>query len=196
MPGRERWGVFGGTFDPPHIGHLVAAQAVRYELDLDRVLFVVANLPWQKSGEGSITPSRHRFGMVDAILSGVEGLEANDIEILRGGDSYMADTLAQLEAPDRDLFLILGSDAAQGLPTWNRPDEVRARAEIAVVGRPGSAHLPPPHGWTWRVVECPLLDLSSTELRARFAKGAPVEFLVPDVVIEYVNHHDLYRSAN
>jgi nicotinate-nucleotide adenylyltransferase len=73
---------------------------------------------------------------------------------------------------------------------------VRALAEVAVVGRPGSAHLPPPQGWTWRVVECPLLDLSSTGLRARFAEGAPVEFLVPGAVIEYVNHHDLYQQVD
>jgi len=109
----ERLGIFGGTFDPPHVGHLVTAVNVRHELRLDRVLLVVNDQPWQKLGTREITPSEDRFAMVEAAVEGVEGLEASRLEIDRGGMSYTADTLAELlaEDPSRHLFVILGSDA-------------------------------------------------------------------------------------
>ncbi|MDH3754006.1 MAG: nicotinate-nucleotide adenylyltransferase, partial [Acidimicrobiia bacterium] len=188
----ERLGIFGGTFDPLHIGHLVAARSVRHDLHLDRVLFVVANVPWQKVGERVITAVEHRYAMVEAVLEEIDGLDASDLEIRRGGESYTADTLRDLGHPRRELFLILGSDAAHGLPTWERADEVRELASIVVVERPGSAGLEPPHGWSWATVSCPLLDLSSSDLRQRMATGRPVEHLVPDAVLEYIDGHGLY----
>ena len=110
----ERVGIFGGTFDPPHVGHLVTAVDVRHELRLDRVLLVVSNTPWQKVGSRPITPAADRLAMVEAAVAGVEGLEASAVEIDAGGLSYTADTLATLLAkdPDLELFVILGADAA------------------------------------------------------------------------------------
>jgi nicotinate-nucleotide adenylyltransferase len=107
----ERVGVFGGTFDPPHIGHLVVAVNVRHALRLDRVLLVVANDPWQKSTR-AVSPAADRLALVEAAVGDVAGLEASAVEIERGGISYTADTLAQLHADsaDRELFLVLGSD--------------------------------------------------------------------------------------
>lgn len=142
----ERLGIFGGTFDPPHVGHLVTAVNVRHELHLDRVLLVVNDQPWQKLGTRAITPGEDRFAMVAAAVGEVEGLEASRIELDRGGMSFTADTLADLRAdvPDCELFVILGSDAAGGLPTWERADEVRELATVVVVERPGRED--PPDG--------------------------------------------------
>ena len=136
----ERLGLFGGTFDPPHVGHLVTAVNVRHELALDRVLLVVNDQPWQKLGTREITPAEDRFAMVEAAVGSVDGLEASRIEIDRGGLSFTADTLHGLEAEDavRELFVILGSDAAVGLPSWERADEVRELATVVVVERPGA----------------------------------------------------------
>src|SRR4051794_20612627 len=109
-----RTGVLGGTFDPPHIGHLLAAVNVRHALDLDEVLLVVANDPWQKTGSRPITPAEDRLAMVRAAAEGLGGIVASDLELRRGGPSYMVDTLAELgeHDPDGERFLILGADAA------------------------------------------------------------------------------------
>jgi nicotinate-nucleotide adenylyltransferase len=141
--------VFGGTFDPPHVGHLVAAVNVRHALGLDRVLLVVANVPWQKVGEREITPAEDRLAMVQAAAQGVAGIEASRIEVDRGGPSYTADTLAALreQHADPELFLIMGSDVAGGLMTWERVDEVRDGCTVVVVDRPGAEGEQPPAGW-------------------------------------------------
>jgi nicotinate-nucleotide adenylyltransferase len=192
----ERLGIFGGTFDPPHVGHLVTAVNVRHELRLDRVLLVVNDQPWQKLGTRDITPAEDRFAMVAAAVGKVEGLEASRIELDRGGMSYTADTLAQLrgEDPARELFVILGTDAARGLPTWERADEVRAMASIVVVERPGSDEGEPPPGWAWTRVEVPRLEVSSTDLRARVADGRPLDYLLSPEVIETIQDRGLYRQ--
>ena len=119
---RRRLGIFGGTFDPPHVGHLVAANEVRHVLGLDVVLLVVANAPWQKVGSRGISDAQDRLAMVRAAVDGHDGLEASDIEITRGGPSYTADTLAALHEvePDAELFCILGADAAAGFLTWSQ----------------------------------------------------------------------------
>jgi nicotinate-nucleotide adenylyltransferase len=193
----ERLGIFGGTFDPPHVGHLVTAVNVRYELQLDRVLLVVNDQPWQKLGTRDITPAEDRFAMVEAAVGKVEGLEASRVEIDRGGMSYTADTLAALRAadPNRDLFVILGTDAARGLPTWERADEVRQLATIVVVERPGSGEGEPPPGWSWRRVEVPRLEVSSTDLRARVTEGRPLDYLLSAEVIETIADRGLYRRG-
>lgn len=191
-----RIGVFGGTFDPPHVGHLVTAVNVRHALRLDRVLLVVANEPWQKLASRSITPARDRFAMVEAAVGDVAGLEACALEIERGGHSFTADTLGELAAlhPGADLVLVLGADAAAGLPTWERVDEVRARASLAVVDRPGA--LPPvvPPGWDWTHVEVPRLEVSSTDLRDRVVDGRPLDYLLPVAVISSIRDRHLYRG--
>ena len=192
----ERLGVFGGTFDPPHVGHLVTAVNVRHELALDRVLLVVNDKPWQKLGTRDITPAEDRFAMVEAAVGTVPGIEASRVELERGGMSYTADTLAALqeEGPDRELFVVLGTDAAMGLPTWERADEVRQRATIVVVERPGSGEGEAPPGWSWRRVEVPRLEVSSTDLRARVAEGRPLDYLLPADVIATIRARHLYRE--
>ncbi len=191
----ERIGIFGGTFDPPHVGHLVTAVNVRHALRLDRLLLVVANRPWQKVGRRPITAAADRLAMVEAAVRGVTGLEASSSEIDRGGDSYTADTLAELHAamPDAELFVVLGADAAAGLLSWERVDEVRARATLVVVDRPGSQPARIPDGWRGVHVEVPRLEVSSTELRERIADGRPLDYLLPPEVISCVRERRLYR---
>ena len=191
-----RLGVLGGTFDPPHLGHLAAAVEVRWRLGLDEVLMVVANDPWQKSSRGPVTPARLRLAMVEAAVAGCDGLTASGIEIDRGGESLTADTLSRLRAdrPGAELFLVVGSDAAEGLDGWKRCDEVRALATTVVVDRGGREGGRPPGDWPAVVVEAPRLEISSRDLRARFAEGRPVAALVPPGVIEAVSAHGLYRS--
>lgn len=190
-----RIGVFGGTFDPPHVGHLVTAVNVRHALDLDVVLLVVANDPWQKAGTRDLTPAADRLALVEAAVGDVDGLEASDIELRRGGTSYSADTLAALATahPGAALFLVLGSDAAAGLPTWERASEVRDRSTIVVVTRPGAEEGAPPPGWDWQRVESPRLEVSSTDLRARVADGRPLDYLLTPAVIDCIEARGLYR---
>lgn len=194
--GGRRVGVFGGTFDPPHVGHLVTAVNVRHALSLDVVLLVVANQPWQKAGTRRITDPTDRLAMVEAAVRGVGGLEASRLEIDRGGDSFTADTLATLHRgePDADLYLVLGADAAAGLPTWERIDEVCGRSTVVVVDRPGSESRPLPAPFTAMHVEVPSIDVSSTDLRARVADGRPLDYLLPRDVIACVRERRLYRD--
>lgn len=189
--------MFGGTFDPPHVGHLVAAVNARHEAHLDRVLLVVANEPWQKTGLRDLTPAEDRLAMVDAAVGEVEGLEASDLELRRGGPSYTADTLRQLhdEDPERELFLILGSDAAGGLPTWEGVGTVAELATIVVVERPGAEGGRPPEGFRYEMVSVPLLDVSSTDVRARCADGRPLDYLLTPGVIDCIRARDLYGTG-
>ena len=193
----ERLGIFGGTFDPPHIGHLVSAVNVRHELALDRVLLVVNNVPWQKVGQRTISPAEDRLAMVEAAVADVEGLEASRLEIDAGGMSYTADTLRSLAAedPERALFVVLGADAAAGLATWERSNEVRELATIVVVERPGSEDAVPLPGWRWERVEVPRVEVSSTDLRARVVDGRPLDYLVTHEVVDCIEERGLYRSA-
>lgn len=191
----ERIGVFGGTFDPIHVGHLVAAVNARHAACLDRVLLVVANEPWQKAGRW-MTPALDRLALVEAALEDVEGLEASDLEIARGGVSYTADTLSELHVlhPGAELALVVGADVAAQLATWERVDEVAARATLVVVNRPGIPR--PSVGAPWRVVHAgmPAIDISSTELRARAGDGRPLEFLVPPAAIRCLRARGLYAG--
>jgi nicotinate-nucleotide adenylyltransferase len=192
----ERIGVFGGTFDPPHVGHLVTAVNVRHRLRLDRVLLVVANVPWQKEGTRPITPAADRLWLVEEAVRGVAGLEASHIELDRGGRSYTADTLDELRGrhPTAQLFTILGEDAAAAFLTWERYEEVAAHSSLVVVDRPGFvADLP--GGFDWVHVEVPHLEVSSTDLRARALDGRPLDFLLPPAVIAAIRTKNLYGMA-
>jgi nicotinate-nucleotide adenylyltransferase len=194
---RPRVGVFGGTFDPPHLGHLVVAVNVRHELGLDRVLLVVANEPWQKVGDRPISEADDRLAMVQAAVAGVDGLEASSVDIDRGGPSYTADTLRDLHDldPASELFLILGRDAALGVPTWERAEELPSLATFVVVDRPGAETGQLPGALAWLRVEAPRLEVSSTDLRARVADGRPLQFLLPDAVISCIQERGLYGEA-
>jgi nicotinate-nucleotide adenylyltransferase len=194
-----RLGILGGTFDPVHVGHLVAAVNTRHELGLDRVLLVVANEPWQKVASRPLSPAADRLALVEAAVAGVEGLESSAIEIERGGPSYTADTVAELKArwPGAELYLIVGADAAAGLDSWERIEEIRSKVVLVVVNRPGTAIAPsapgsPLEGWDVRIVEVPALEISSTELRDRVATGRPLDFLVPMPAIRAIRERGLY----
>jgi nicotinate-nucleotide adenylyltransferase len=202
VAGPERLGILGGTFDPVHVGHLVAAVNARHDLGLDRVLLVVANEPWQKIGSRPVTPAADRLALVRAAVDGIEGLEASSIEIERGGHSYTADTVAELEArwPGVRQHLIVGADAAAGLGTWERIDEVRSKVVLVVVNRPGTTIEAggaggPLEGWDVRMVEVPALEISSTELRDRVASGRPLDFLIPAPAIRVIRERGLYPVA-
>jgi nicotinate-nucleotide adenylyltransferase len=186
-------GVFGGTFDPPHVGHLVTAVNVAHSLRLDRVILMVANVPWQKLGTREITAADDRLAMVRAAVADVDRLEAGDHEIRAGGHSYTADTLAQLadEHPGAVLYTIVGDDAAANIHTWERVDEVLSRSRMVVVDRPGNRAVLDP-SIDWIHVEVPRLEVSSTDLRERCADGRPLDYLVTDDVLAVIRERNLY----
>ena len=193
----QRIGLFGGTFDPPHVGHLVTAVNVRAALGLDLVVLMVANEPWQKVGTRAITPASDRLAMVEAAVAGVPGMVAGRAEIEHGGPSYTADTLAllQVEYPGATLFTIMGDDAAAGFETWERHAEVAARSELVVVDRPGGA-VSLPERYRWHVVEVPRLEVSSSDLRDRARAGRPLDFLVTEPVLRVIRDRHLYAEAS
>ena len=191
-----RIGLFGGTFDPPHVGHLVTAVNVRHALNLDIVILMVANDPWQKSGARDVTTAADRFAMVEAAVSVVDGVVAGRDEIDRGGPSYTADTLMALaeKHPGAELFTIVGDDAAAGLTSWTRVDQVADYSQLVVVDRPGVA-VELPTQFNWLRVESPRLEVSSTDLRSRFSDGRPLDYLVTEPVLRLIEERGLYGSA-
>jgi nicotinate-nucleotide adenylyltransferase len=193
--GSERIGVFGGTFDPVHVAHIVAAVEARRALALDRVVLVPAGDPWQK--RGSVTaPAADRLAMVRAATDGIEGLEVSPLEVERDGPSYTYQTLEALSAPDRRLFLIVGADVAATMHSWVGIERLPGLATLVVVDRagdqPADGGLPP--GWPGERVAIPRLDVSSTELRARAARGWPLHGLVPPGAVRIIAERGLYRG--
>lgn len=191
----RRIGLLGGTFDPPHLGHLVVAECARVELALDEVRLLVAGEPWMKN---ATTPAHHRVAMVAAAVADDPHLTVDDRESRRPGPTYTADTLAELHAdePDADWWFVLGEDAAAELSSWSRAEEAFALATFVVVTRPG--HTPPPSDELPGSIvhlEIPQLEVSSTELRQRFATGRATRYLVPVAVDAYVRRHGLYRDG-
>ena len=191
-------GVFGGTFNPVHVGHLVIANEVRWKLRLDAVLLMVAGEPWQKVGRHHLAPAADRIAAVAAAVQGVEGLEASALEVERSGPTYTADTLAELRAaePDAELFLIVGADVAELLDTWERPADVQRLATLVAVERPGAAPVRVDHlraeGWRVETVEVPALEVSSSDIRARLAEGRPIDFLVPAAAVREIVNRGRY----
>jgi len=189
-----RIGLFGGTFDPIHVGHLAIASAAAHALHLDEVLFVVAHRPWQKVGTRQISDSALRLAMVQAATADRDDLIVSSIEIDRGGASYTVDTVEQLRAdrPDAELVLVLGSDVVADLASWHRHDELREMVTLGIVDRPGDVGAEPPLGWTAERIAAPLVDLSSSLLRERMAAGEPVDYLVPRAALDIYEqwHHD------
>lgn len=189
----RRIGLFGGTFDPPHVGHMVTAVNVRHALSLDLVVLMVANVPWQKEGTRSITPALDRLAMVSAAVADVPGLVPGRLEIDQGGPSFTADTLAALAAehPGAELFTVIGDDAAAGLHSWTRWDEVVAQSQMVVVDRPG-VPVVLDDDIDWIRVEVPRLEVSSTDLRARFTDGRPLDYLLTQPVLDVIRERGLY----
>jgi nicotinate-nucleotide adenylyltransferase len=196
----ERIGVFGGTFDPIHVAHVVAAVEARRALGLDRVVLVPAGDPWQK--RGSVTaPAADRLAMVQAAVDGIEGLEVSSLEVERGGPSYTYETLEALAGPERQLFLVVGADVAATMKTWVGVERLPGLATLVVVDRAGDR--PPEEGpaaeglpetWACERVSIPRLDVSSTDLRARAARGWPLDGLVPPGAVRVIGERRLYRG--
>ena len=181
----------GGTFDPPHVAHLVAGEAAYQQLGVDVVTFIPAGSPWQKPTDG-VSPAEQRWEMTRLAVAGVDYFEADDREVRREGWTYTIDTLDSYD--HEEITLILGADAAAGLGSWQRGEEIANRASIAVVPRPGTdpdaveAAIDVPFTW----LDVPLLDISGTMLRERSRAGGSIRFLVRDPVWRYVIEHDLY----
>jgi nicotinate-nucleotide adenylyltransferase len=197
-----RVGILGGTFNPPHLAHLVCAQEARDQLRLDRVLLVPVSIPPHKEAGDDPGPVE-RARMCALASAEDEWLELCTLEIDRGGRSYTVDTLRELRAgaPDDELVLVLGGDAARSLPDWREPDEILHLASVGVAGRAGVEEAAVTAALTTlseardRVVffEMPRLDISSSDIRRRVASGRPVRHLVPDAVAEYIAQRGLYR---
>ncbi|HEV3354415.1 MAG TPA: nicotinate-nucleotide adenylyltransferase [Acidimicrobiales bacterium] len=190
----RRLGVFGGTFDPVHNGHLAAAVNARRALRLDRVLVVPARDPWQKQ-DRQLAPADARMAMLEAAMADVEGVEISRLELDRPGPTYTADTVEQLHRQDdaAELFLIVGADAASDLATWDRPDLIRDLTTVVIVSRadidqPGA----PGPGWRVEHVRIPPLAISSTDLRRRAADGDPLDGLMPPAAIRCLRERGLY----
>lgn len=190
----KRIGIFGGTFDPVHTGHVVVASTVRATAALDQLLVVVAADPWQKH-DSVVASAADRLAVTKAAFIGVEGVEVSAMEIERGGPTYTADTVAALAGPGVSLHLVIGADVVRRLSTWVRVDEIRAHAELIVVAREGD-EAPEPLGARWPIqsVTVPRLDISSTAVRARLAAGEPVDGLVPPAAIQAIRELRLYHS--
>ena len=197
-------GVFGGTFDPIHHGHLAIAEEAREALGLERVLFVPAAASPFKT-DRDITDAAHRLAMVEAAIEGNEAFTSSRLELDRPGPSYTVDTLAALAAQGRGadaLWLVLSSEALAGLPRWREPARVLDLAQIAVVPRAGHDLL----GWAWvggafpgredrfTFLPGPLLPISGSVVRRRAAAGRSVRYLVPDAVARYIKMYGLYST--
>lgn len=198
-----RLGVFGGTFDPVHTGHLIVAEDARAALSLDQVLFVPAGEPWFKSYR-RITPARHRLAMARLAIAANPHFSATDIEIARSGPSYTVDTLAQLrlERPDADLFVILGIDALREIDRWHQPRRLFQMAQVIGMARPGASLDPsvlnaaiPGASDRLRMLDSALIDISGTDIRRRASAGESLRYRVPPSVEAYIRAEGLYSGA-
>ena len=192
---RQRVGVMGGTFDPIHHGHLVAASEVAQSFDLDEVVFVPTGEPWQK---GNVTEAEHRYLMTVIATASNPRFTVSRVDIDRSGPTYTIDTLRDLQAtrPDADLYFITGADALAQILSWRDVDELWDLAHFVAVSRPG--HLLEVTGLPnsdVSLLEVPALAISSTDCRDRVSRGFPVWYLVPDGVVQYISKHHLYRSV-
>jgi nicotinate-nucleotide adenylyltransferase len=193
----RRIGIMGGTFDPIHHGHLVAASEVQSRFDLDEVVFVPTGQPYQKA-DRDISPAEDRYLMTVIATASNPRFSVSRVDIERGGPTYTLDTLVDLRAayPDCELFFITGADALAQILSWHNVNGVFDLAHFVGVTRPGfqldDGHLPE---GAVTLVEVPAMAISSTNCRARVAKGDPVWYLVPDGVVQYISKRSLYRSA-
>jgi nicotinate-nucleotide adenylyltransferase len=193
---KPRIGVMGGTFDPIHHGHLVAASEVAQHFDLDEVIFVPTGEPWQKHHE--VTEGEHRYLMTVIATAANPRFNVSRVDIDRPGLTYTIDTLRDLkkEMPEADLFFITGADAIAQILSWKNVEELWKLAHFVAVTRPGHelsiSGLP---NGDVSLLEVPALAISSTDCRSRVERGFPVWYLVPDGVVQYISKHHLYRSV-
>ncbi|HEV2784634.1 MAG TPA: nicotinate-nucleotide adenylyltransferase [Actinophytocola sp.] len=193
----KRIGIMGGTFDPVHHGHLVAASEVQSQFDLDEVIFVPTGQPWQKSHQ-TVSPAEDRYLMTVIATASNPRFSVSRVDIDRGGVTYTIDTLRDLHAlyTDAELFFITGADALEQILTWREADELFGLAHFVGVTRPGydlrDHHLPT---GAVSLIEVPAMAISSTDCRARVAAGEPVWYLVPDGVVQYISKRKLYSAS-
>ncbi len=189
-----RIGILGGTFDPPHVGHVAAARAAVERLGLDRLLLVVANDPWLKSGQRAISAAEDRYALTEALAGEIPRAEASRLEIDRGGPSYSVDTAEAIlaSAHPAEIFLVVGSDLVPELGSWHRPDDLARLVTLAVVSRPGDAATLVPPGWRVARVDGPQVDVSSSQVRDLLAAGGSVDALVPGSVIRCIRRRGMY----
>ena len=198
-----RIGFLGGTYNPPHLGHLVCAQEAYLQLALDRVMLVPTLIPPHKPHEDG-PGAQHRLELCRLAVKGDEArFEVSDLEVLREGPSYTVDSLQTLHsrAPDRELYLIVGGDIAAGMLEWREPERVLSLATLAVAQRPGTeraaidrALQAVPGGERAEFFRMPEIGVSSTMVRDRVRAGQPIKYLVPDAVAGYIDEHGLYRG--
>ncbi|MFL5401530.1 MAG: nicotinate-nucleotide adenylyltransferase [Gemmatimonadales bacterium] len=184
-------GLFGGSFDPVHHGHLIVAQVAREQLGLDVIRFVPAREQPFKRGRHH-TSAEHRAAMLSLALAGTSGFAVETAELSRPGPSYTIDTLRDLHQrdPGANLVLLLGADAAAELPAWHETERIRDLARVVVFARPGAA-IPDIPGIS-TTIEVPAIDISATGIRERVRRGQSVKYWVPDSVAEYISAHRLY----
>jgi nicotinate-nucleotide adenylyltransferase len=193
---RQRIGVMGGTFDPIHNGHLVAASEVQQKFGLDEVIFVPTGEPWMKS---TVSTGEHRYLMAVIATAANPRFTVSRVDIDRAGPTYTIDTLRDIRSarPDADLFFITGADAVAQIMEWKDVNDVWSLAHFVAVSRPGHALSIsglPKQGVS--SLEVPALAISSTDCRERVSRGYPVWYLVPDGVVQYISKHHLYRSSS
>lgn len=188
-----RLGLFGGTFDPPHIGHLIVAQDVVEALGLDRLLFVPAGLPPHKA-DTVVSPAPLRLEMVRSIIVDNETFGVSEVELGRGGPSYTVDTLRHYRDlhPTAEIFFLIGADQAAALDTWQEPDRVAALATLVVMARDGASV--PVGGFA--SVPVTRVDVSATEVRQRVLDGRSIRYLVPESVRKIIDRNRLYRTES
>lgn len=196
----ERIGIFGGTFDPPHLGHLILAECAVSALNLSRVLFVLTADPPHKR-DHTITPITHRLPMIERAIAGNSCFELSRIDIDRPGPHYTSDTVRLLheQFSDAQLFFLLGGDSLHDLPTWHDPVAIVAHVTLAVMRRPADhveisqliAQMPNVAGH-FQFVDAPTIGISATQIRERLHAGHSIRYQVPEAVIMYIQQHRLY----
>ena len=184
----------GGTFDPIHIGHLIAASEVHSALQLDAVWFIPAGHPWQKA-DREVSSAQHRLEMTRLAVHDDERFDVSDIEILRNGPTHSIDTVRELQAnhPGIEIFWIVGADVAARIPTWHNWEDFVAQVTMVVVNRPDSGDLEA-LAFEHVSVEMPSVRISATQLRERYANGLPTRYLVPEAVDAHIRRIHLYGA--
>lgn len=190
-----RLGVMGGTFDPIHYGHLVAASEAASAFGLDKVLFVPTGEPWQKQ---TITNADHRLAMTKLAIAGNSLFEISTVDVLRAGPTYTIDTLREIHEsnPEADIYFITGADSIAQIDSWKDSSQIWPLAHFVGVTRPGhSLEVPKSAAGDVSLLEIPALAISSTDIRARVESGKPIDYLLPDSVIDYIHANNLYQGT-
>jgi nicotinate-nucleotide adenylyltransferase len=196
MPTPKRIGIFGGTFDPIHLGHLIVAQQAAEKLGLEQVIFIPAGQPPHKRGE-KLSPARDRYNMVRLGIKGHRLFKVSDIELKSKGSSYTVNTLKALKSKHKTagLFLLLGMDQARLLSTWKEPQDLFELATVCVLSRPGFSREEVEPRWRKRIRFLPVsrIDISATGIRDRARRSQTIRSLVPETVAGYIKNHKLYQ---